>query len=118
MLTHTRFLGYDRNDDGGLIINKEQAEIVTRIFNEYLNGKGCKRIASELAGDNIMGINGTSKWYPGTIKRMLSNEKYKGDALLQKSYTADFLTKKRVKNKRELTQYYIENSHPAIIDKT
>jgi hypothetical protein len=62
-------------------------------------------------------INGTTKWYVSSIRKMLTNEKYKGDAILQKTYTVDFLTKKRVENKGEVPMYYVEESHPAIIDK-
>ena len=67
--------------------------------------------------EGVQNWNGKSKWYDTTIRSVLSNEKYKGDALLQKSYSVDFLTKKRVKNKGEVQQYYVEDSHPAIIDK-
>lgn len=62
-------------------------------------------------------MNGKAKWYESTIRGILSNEKYKGDALLQKTYTVDFLTKKRVYNKGEVPMYYVEESHPAIVDK-
>ena len=88
-----------------------------RIYKEYLNGKGPNRIAKELEDDNVPNWNGKAKWYPSTIKKMLMNEKYKGDALLQKTYTVDFLSKKRVENNGEVPQYYVEESHPAIIDK-
>ncbi|WP_160676561.1 recombinase family protein [Clostridium sp. C8-1-8] len=57
------------------------------------------------------------KWYESTIREILANEKYKGDALLQKTYTADFPTKKKVKNNGEVPQYYVKDSHPSIIDK-
>jgi len=113
----TKFLGYDKGEYGNLVINEKQAKIVRRIYTDYLDGKGTNRIARELGDEEIKGWNGKSKWYESTIRKMLSNEKYKGDALLQKTYTVDFLTKKRVKNKGEIPKYYVEESHPAIIDK-
>ena len=74
-------------------------------------------IRREFEDEGVQIWNGKSKWYDTTIGSILSNEKYKGDAILQKSYSVDFLTKKRVKNKGEVQQYYVEDSHPAIIDK-
>ena len=117
IVNHKKFLGYDKDEEGNLIINEKQAKIVRRIFTEYLDGKGTNRIARELEEEGVPNWNGKAKWYESTIKSMLNNEKYKGDALLQKSYTVDFLTKKRVKNNGEVPQYFVEESHPAIIDK-
>ena len=116
-INQTKFLGYDKDEEGNLIINEKQAKIVRRIYTDYLDGKGPNRIARELEEDGILNWNGKSKWYESSIRKMLSNEKYKGDALLQKTYTVNFLTKKRVKNNGEVPQYYVEESHPAIIDK-
>lgn len=67
--------------------------------------------------DGIPNWNGKAKWYESSIRKMLANEKYKGDALLQKTYTIDFLSKKRANNDGQVPQYYVEDSHPAIIDK-
>ncbi|CQR75048.1 Transposon Tn3 resolvase [Sporomusa ovata DSM 2662] len=116
-INHVKFLGYDKDEDGNLIINEKQAKIVRRIYTEFLNGKGANRIAKDLELDGVPNWNGKSKWYEGSIRKMLSNEKYKGDALLQKSYTVDFLSKKRVENTGQVPQYLVEDSHPAIIDK-
>lgn len=113
----TKFLGYEKGKDGNLVINEQQAQIVRRVYREYLNGKSANRIARELERDGICGWNGKPKWYESTITKMLQNEKHKGEALLQKSYTVDFLTKKKAVNKGEVPQYYVEDSHPAIIDK-
>ncbi|MDC3418018.1 recombinase family protein [Aquibacillus salsiterrae] len=100
-----------------MIINEPQAKIVRRIFNDYLDRKGPNRIARELEEEHAPNWNGTAKWYEGSIRKMLSNEKYKGDALLQKTYTVDYLTKKRVENTGQVPRYYVEDNHPAIIDK-
>jgi site-specific DNA recombinase len=116
-VNHTKFLGYDKDEEGNLVINEKQAEIIRRIYTDFLNGKGTNRIAKELEEEEVKTWNGKTKWYESTIRKMLSNEKYKGDALLQKTYTVDFLTKKRVENNGEVPQYYVEESHPAIIDK-
>lgn len=116
-VNHTKFLGYDKDEDSNLIINEKQAKIVKRIYTDYLDGKGANRIARELEEEEIPNLNGKAKWYESSIRKMLSNEKYKGDALLQKTYTVDFLTKKRVENNGEVPQYYVEESHPPIIDK-
>jgi len=113
----TKFLGYEKNEEGNLIINEKQAKIVRRIYTDYLDGKGPNRIAKELEEDEVLNWNGKTKWYESSLRRMLSNEKYKGDALLQKTYTVDLLSKKRIINNGEVPQYYVEESHPAIIDK-
>lgn len=117
IVNHKKFLGYDKDEDGNLIINEEQAKIVRRIYQEYLEGKGTNRIAKDLEKDKVPKWDGSFKWYEGSIKKMLQNEKYKGDALLQKTYTVDFLTKKRLENDGQVPKYYVEESHPAIIDK-
>ncbi|SCY24808.1 recombinase family protein [Alkaliphilus peptidifermentans] len=116
MINTTRFLGYDKSKDGNLIINEEEANIVKRIFNEYLGGKGTFLIGKELNHEKVPTVTG-GQWYDSTILTILKNEKYKGDVLLQKTYTLDHLTKKKVKNTGEVNSYYIENNHPAIISK-
>lgn len=116
-VNHKKFVGYDKDEDGNLIINEKQAKIVRRIYTDYLNGKSPNRIVRELEKEGVLNWNGLAKWYESSIRKMLSNEKYKGDALLQKTYTVDFLSKKRVMNNGEVPQYYVEESHPAIIDK-
>lgn len=114
-LNHNRFLGYDKDEAGNLIINEKQAKIVRRIYTEFLNGKGTTHIARDLEINRVKSCSGNTKWYDSTIKSILQNEKYKGDALLQKTYTVDFLSKKREINHGEVPQYYVEESHPAII---
>jgi site-specific DNA recombinase len=110
------FLGYDRGQDGNLVLNEKEAVIVRRIFSMFLQGMTPYGIASQLTADGILSPGKKEKWNAGTVKRMLSNEKYKGDALLQKSYTVDFLTKKKKTNEGEIPQYYVENNHEAIIE--
>ena len=110
-------MGYDKGANGELVINKKQAEIVRRIYREYLDGKGTNRIAKDLEKDKVPKWDGSFRWYESSVRKILTNEKYKGDALLQKTYTVDFLNKKRVENDGQIPQYYVEDSHPAIIDK-
>ena len=116
-VNHTKFLGYDKDKNGNLVVNEKQAKIVRRIYKEFLDGKGANRIARDLELGGVSNWNGKAKWYEGSIRKMLTNEKYKGDALLQKTYTVDFLSKKRADNNGQVPQYYVEDSHPAIIDK-
>lgn len=108
--------GYDRLD-GQLVINQEEAAIVRRIFDLYLQGMGMQAIASKLASEGIPRKYGYQKWSYLTIKYILNNERYMGDALLQKSYTTDTLPYKQKRNHGEHPQYYVENANPAIISK-
>ena len=112
-----KFLGYDKDKDGKLVINKEQAKTVRRIYKEFLEGRHPQEIAKTLEAEGVPGCLGQTKWYPSTVLGILKNEKHKGDALLQKTYTSDFLTKKQVKNHGEIQQVYIEDDHEGIVDK-
>lgn len=114
-IPYSRVLGFEKGDDGNLVVNKEQAEIVKLIFRLFLEGMTPHSIAESLTKQGIKSPGGKDKWNQGTVRRMLSNEKYKGDALLQKEFTVDFLTKKHKKNEGEVPQYYVEGNHEAII---
>ncbi|WP_333565101.1 recombinase family protein [Streptococcus parasuis] len=116
-VNHNRFMGYTKDEEGNLIIVPEEADIIKRIYREYLEGKSLAGIGRDLEKDGILTAAGKQRWRPETIKKILLNEKYIGDALLQKTFTVDFLTKKRVKNEGHVPQYYVENSHEAIIPK-
>ncbi|HDU1191268.1 TPA: recombinase family protein [Listeria monocytogenes] len=116
-VNHNRFMGYTKDEEGNLIIVPEEAEIIKCIYREYLEGKSLAGIGRDLEKDGILTAAGKPRWRPETIKKILMNEKYIGDALLQKTFTVDFLTKKRVKNEGHVPQYYVENSHEAIIPK-
>lgn len=109
------FMGYDKDENGKLIVNPGEAEIIKRIFREYLEGASCQRIAKGLERDGILTARGNPRWHDSTVRTILENEKYMGDALLQKTYTVDFLKKKRIKNNGIMPQYYIEDDHEAII---
>jgi len=111
------FLGYRRGENDLPEIDPEEAEIVRRIFSRYLIGHSVAKIIADLEADGIKTARGHKKWNDGVIRGMLQNEKYMGDALLQKTYIADLFTRQTKKNTGELPQYYVENSHPAIIDR-
>ena len=111
-----RMLGLYRNEEGEIVIEPEGAQIIQGIFRDFLNGMTCKDIADELNKKGI--LTGWEKpWTHVTIKTILENEKYCGDAILQKTYSQDFLSNKRVKNTGQAPQYYIQNNHPAIISR-
>jgi site-specific DNA recombinase len=110
-----RFLGFTKDENKRLIVVPEEAEIIKRIYREYLEGASMLKIKRGLEADGILNGAGNEKWYTSNINQILRNEKYIGDALLQKTYTTDFLTKTRVKNHGVVPQYYVENSHEAII---
>ena len=97
-----------------LVVNPEQAKVVRLIFEEYLDGKGASLIAKKL---NKMGFKTmmNSEWNNNVVMAILKNEVYTGDLLLQKTYRENYLTKKTLKNKGELQQYYVEDDHEPII---
>ena len=114
-LAYSCFLGYDKGPDGGLVVNKEEAKIVRLIYRMFMDGYSAGRISKEMGKRKIPTPRGFHKWAPSVVLSILSNEKYKGDALLQKSFTADFLTKRHKKNEGELPMYYLENNHEGIV---
>ena|GEM_PF-38824 len=113
---YKRFLGFDKGENGTLKINEEQAVTVRLIYKLFLEGGTPHSVASHLTAEGILTPSGKEVWSQTTVKAILTNEKYKGDALLQKNFTTDFLTKKQKINEGEVPQYYVENSHPYIIE--
>ena len=109
------FLGYDRGPNGEFVINEEQAVTVRYIYKRFLEGLSNYQIAKELTEMGVKTPAGKDKWHPSSVLSILQNEKYKGDALLQKCFTKDFLTHKRVVNKGEVPQYYVEGHHEGIV---
>ena len=112
---YSRFMGLDKGPDGKIVVNEEEAKVVRHIFSKFLEGMTPHAIAKELTEMGIKSPGGKDRWNQQTVRRMLSNEKYKGDALLQKEFTVDFLQKKVKKNEGEVPQYYVEGNHEAII---
>ena len=112
---YKKLLGYRRGGDGQPEIVPEEAETVRRIYRRYLEGASEGEIKKELEADNIPSAEGLQGWSHRVIHSILTNEKYIGDALLQKTFVTDCISKKVVKNNGELPMYYIENHHQGII---
>ena len=111
---YSTFLGYDKGKDGKLVINPEQAKTVRYIFTRFLEGKTPYSIAKELMEKGMKTGAGNEKWSTEGVVRILQNEKYCGNAILQKTYKRDLLSK-RVANNGEVRKYLVENGHEAII---
>ena len=110
------FLGYRKGEDGQPEIIPEEAEIVRMIYDRFLAGDSFAGIIKHLEEKDIPSPCGKSTWRSSTIQSILSNEKYKGDAVINKTFTENCISKKVKINHGERTKYYIENNHPAIID--
>ena len=104
-MAYSRFLGYDRGEDGTPVVNEKEAEIIRRIYGLFLNGQTPSSIADILTRQHVPTPGGKEQWAGSTVKSILTNEKYKGDALLQKTFTVDFLTKTARVNKGEVPQF-------------
>ena len=114
---YKRMLGYRKGTDGQPEIVPEEAEIIRRIYRRYLAGCSLGQIKQELEQDNIPTAQKVERWSSAVIHNILTNEKYMGDALLQKTYITDCITKKVKKNMGERPMYYVENNHPAIVSR-
>ena len=115
-LPYGRFLGYRKGENDVPEIVPEEAEVVRLIYRSFMEGLTANKIAQLLMEQNTPAPGGGKKWYARTIESILTNEKYKGSALLQKKFTVDFLTKKQKINEGEVPQYFVEHSHPPIVD--
>lgn len=96
-------------------IVESEAKTIRLIYKLFVEGKAALWIAKYLKKNNIPSPSGKKVWSESTVRSILHNEKYKGDAILQKSFTVDFLTKNKKVNEGEVPQYYVENSHPTIV---
>jgi len=114
-MPYRRFLGYRKGADGKPEIVEEEAETVRRIYALFLSGSPYRDIAKTLTNQGVPTPGGKTVWSVSTVKSILQNEKYAGNAILQKKYTVDFLTKKVKTNEGEVPQYFVQNSHPAIV---
>ena len=115
-VAYSTFLGYQKGEDGQMKIVPEEAKIVREIYDCFLSGMTVSGIARHLTTSGYATPTGRTKWSWTTVSSILTNEKYKGDARLQKTFTVDFLQKKTKINEGEVPQYYVEGSHEAIID--
>lgn len=112
-----KMLGYRKGKNGEVEIVPDEAETVRLIFKRYLDGYTIRGIAKELESRGRLTAKGNKKWDHVAIDKILTNEKYMGDALSQKTFTTDLLNKKQIKNTGQLPQYYVKNNHEAIISK-
>ncbi|MBR0236055.1 MAG: recombinase family protein [Clostridia bacterium] len=113
---YKNFLGYQKGVDGKPEIKEDEAKIIRLIYNRYLSGDTLKAICQHLEDLKIPSPSGKPSWQLNTVRSILSNEKYKGDAIINKTYIADCLSRKSKVNNGERPKYYVENNHPAIID--
>lgn len=113
---YKNFLGYRKGEDGQPEIVPEEAETIRLIYDRFLAGDSLKGIAELLEEKGIKSPTGKAEWQFSTIQSILSNERYKGDAIINKTYITDCISKKVRVNNGERPKYYVENSHPAIID--
>lgn len=116
MDTKTAFLGYTKDKNNKIIIDEEKAPIIRKIFSLYIEGHGLHSIQKYLNSNQIQTAQGKNYWHTKAIDNILKNEKYMGDALLQKTYKPSF-NRGRRKNNGEVPQFYVCNSHPGIISK-
>ena len=116
-IQYKKLYGYRRGDDGNPEIIPERAEVVREIYARYLAGASLRQIQDWLKENCILTVQGNAEWANGTIKGILTSEKYCGDVLMQKTYTTDCITHKAVKNNGERPMYLVQNNHPAIIDR-
>ncbi len=114
-IPYRTFLGYEKGPDGNLAVNEDEAKIIRFIYGASIMGKSPFTIAKELTRKGILTPRGKREWGQTTVISILSNEKYTGNAILQKTYTPNFLTKKRKVNHGEVPKYYVENNHEGII---
>ncbi len=114
---YQKLLGYRRGTDGQPEIVPEEAKTVERIYHRYLDGCSLGQISRELEADGVPAASGIQGWSYQVVRNILTNEKYIGDALLQKTYTTDCISKTVRKNEGERAMVYVENNHPAIISK-
>lgn len=116
-MPYKHFLGYEKGPDGQPKIVESEAKIVRLIYRMFLEGKTAAYIARTLTSENVPTPSKRTTWHTTTVVSILTNEKYMGDAVLQKTFTVDFLNKKIKVNEGEVPQYYVEDSHPAIVSK-
>jgi DNA invertase Pin-like site-specific DNA recombinase len=115
-MAYKHFLGYTKGPDGTPQVVESEAAVVRRIYGLFLEGKTIREICNTLTAEGIPTPGGSAVWAVSTARSILQNEKYTGNALLQKRYTVDFLTKTTKVNEGEVPQYFVQGSHPAIID--
>lgn len=118
MFNFNNLYGYQEDDNKNVTIKESEAEVVRNIYHNYLVGYSVSEIARDLYADKIKSPQGSKKWSFSTIRGLLENEKYAGDAILNKTYKRDFLSARRVRNTGQIPQKYVDNNHIPIIDRS
>ena len=114
-IQYKTLLGYEKGPDGEMVVNAEQAETVRKIYELYLSGQTLRNIKETLETGGFKNSAGTTEWTTSNLRTILSDEKYCGDVLLQKTFIRDCISKKVIKNTGQLPMYLIQNHHEAII---
>ena len=117
VLNTWQLLGYETNTNKKVVVVEKEAKFIREIYKRYLEGETINDIARYLEENNCKTPYGHTKWNDTTLRNILKNEKYCGDALLQKTFTPNFMNHKKIKNTGEKAKYYIRDGHPAIIDR-
>lgn len=116
-MQYKKMLGYEKGADGQPVINEDQAQVVRYIYQRYRMGDTLREIKETLENSGTLTAEGKSTWTISCLKSILTNEKYCGDALLQKTFILDCISKKVIKNTGQLTKYLIQDHHPAIVSR-
>lgn len=117
VFNYKRMIGYRKGEDGNPEIVPEEAEIIRTVYDSFLAGKTAREIVNSLIADGVQTKCGKQKWSVATVQNILKNEKYCGDAILQKTVTLDCISKKHKKNTGEAPMYYVHNNHEPIISR-
>ena len=116
-IQYKKLYAFEKDSDGNLRIIPEQAEVVRRIYRQYLSGMSLRMIKHELESKHISNAAGGTTWTTTVLRSILTNEKYCGDVLLQKTFTSDCISRKVIKNTGQLPMYLIQDHHEGIIDR-
>lgn len=114
-IQYDRLYAYEKGDDGNPKVIPEQAEVVRSIYNQYLTGASLRMIKERLESEQILNVTGNPQWTITAIRGILTNEKYCGDVLLQKTYISDCISRKVIRNTGQLPMYLLQNHHDAIV---
>lgn len=117
VIRYKQLYAYEKGEDGKPKIIPEQAEVVRSIYNQYLTGASLRMIKNRLESEQIPNAVGEIHWTLRAVRGILSNEKYCGDVLLQKTYISDCISRKVIRNTGQLPMYLIQNNHEGIVDR-
>ena len=117
IMQYKRLYAYEKGEDGKPRIIPEQAEVVRRIYDQFLSGASFPMIRNMLESEGIPNVSGGTEWTHSAIRSILTSEKYCGDVLSQKTYISDCINRKVIKNTGQLPMYLIQNHHEGIVDR-